>query len=57
MGKGGPEGFLAGTGLLGALEGFLSFAETFFLEALGAFLEEALDAFLALDFFAMNIPT
>jgi len=57
MGKGGPEGFFAGTGLLEALEGFFAFAETFFLEALAAFLEEALDAFLPLDFFAMNIPT
>jgi hypothetical protein len=46
MGKGGPDGFFAGTGLLVALEGFLAFGETFFLEALGAF--------FALDFFAMN---
>ena len=57
MGKGGPEGFLAGTGLLEAFEGFLALAEAFFFKALGAFLEEALEAFFALDFFAMNIPT
>jgi len=57
MGKGGPEGFFAGMGLLEPFEGFLALGEIFFLEALGAFLEEVLDAFLALDFFAMNGPT
>jgi hypothetical protein len=57
MGKGGPEGLLGETGLLEALAAFIAFAEAFFLEALGAFLEGALDAFFALDFFAMNIPT
>jgi hypothetical protein len=49
IGKGGPEGFFAGRGLLADFDGFLAFGETFFLEALGAF--------FALDFFAMNIPT
>jgi hypothetical protein len=57
IGKGGPEGFLGATTLVGAL--FLALEEgrawVFFFETF--FLEEDFVAFLDLDFFAMKFQT